>query len=434
MEIVILLGLTLLNGLFSLSELALVSSKRAKLESKLQQGSKGARIALGLLDNPEHFLSAVQVGITLIGIVSGAYGGVALSNKLQPLFDSIPALAAYSANIAFAITVVIITYLSIVLGELVPKSIAMAYPEQIAVFVAPIIALFTKLVYPLVAFLSFSTRLLLRLFRIKENREQAISEEEIKMMLKLANQQGVLENNETELHQNLFRFSDRKAEQIMTHRNDLVWLDMGMTREEIQDIIRENGYSKYLVCEENIDNVLGMVSLADYVEQAEKPDFNLRALVKPPVLVPEKLTALKILELFRKDKNYFGLVVDEFGSTSGVITLHDLVESILGDLPDMDDQEEPAWVRRDDGSLLVDGSMLLDEFHQLVPIRELLEEDLDYTTVAGFVIDKLAKIPVTGDMITIEDYRFEIIDMDDRRVDKLLVVHLGQAARQAAES
>jgi putative hemolysin len=310
----------------------------------------------------------------------------------------------------------------------------MAYPEQIAVFVAPLISLFTKMVYPLVAFLSFSTRLLLKLFRIKENREQAISEEEIKMMLKLANQQGVLENNETELHQNLFRFSDRKAEQIMTHRNDLVWLDMGMTREEIQDIIRENGYSKYLVCEENIDNVLGMVSLADYVEQAEKPDFNLRALVKPPVLVPEKLTALKILELFRKDKNYFGLVVDEFGSTSGVITLHDLVESILGDLPDMDDQEEPAWVRREDGSLLVDGSMLLDEFHQLVPIRELLEEDLDYTTLAGFVIDKLAKIPVTGDVITIEEYRFEIIDMDDRRVDKLLVVHLGQAARPAAES
>jgi putative hemolysin len=434
MEIVILLGLTLLNGLFSLSELALVSSKRAKLESKLQQGSKGARIALGLLDNPEHFLSAVQVGITLIGIVSGAYGGMALSNKIQPLFDSIPALAAYSANISFALTVVVITYLSIVLGELVPKSIAMAYPEQIAVFVAPLISLFTKMVYPLVAFLSFSTRLLLKLFRIKENREQAISEEEIKMMLKLANQQGVLENNETELHQNLFRFSDRKAEQIMTHRNDLVWLDMGMTREEIQDIIRENGYSKYLVCEENIDNVLGMVSLADYVEQAEKPDFNLRALVKPPVLVPEKLTALKILELFRKDKNYFGLVVDEFGSTSGVITLHDLVESILGDLPDMDDQEEPAWVRREDGSLLVDGSMLLDEFHQLVPIRELLEEDLDYTTLAGFVIDKLAKIPVTGDVITIEEYRFEIIDMDDRRVDKLLVVHLGQAARPAAES
>jgi putative hemolysin len=428
MEIVILLGLTLLNGLFSLSELALVSSKRAKLESKLQQGSKGARIALNLLDNPEHFLSAVQVGITLIGIVSGAYGGMALSEKIQPLFAAIPAFAGYAEEISFALTVVIITYLSIVVGELMPKSIAMAYPEQIAVAISPFISLFTKMVYPLVAFLSLSTRMLLRLFRIRENREQAISEEEIKMMLKLANQQGVLENNETELHQNLFRFSDRKAEQIMTHRNDLVWLDVGSTRDEIHDTIRENGYSKYLVCDEDIDNVIGMISLADYVEEAEKPGFSLRELCKPPVLVPEKLTALQILELFRNDKTYFGLVVDEFGSTQGVITLHDLVESILGDLPDLDDVDEPQWIRREDGSLLVDGSMLLDEFYELVPIQELIEEDLDYTTVAGFVIDKLKKIPVTGDVVTVDNYRIEIIDMDDRRVDKLLIVQLGQAA------
>lgn len=434
MEIVILLGLTLLNGLFALSELALVSSKRAKLESKAQQGSKGAKTALVLLDKPEHFLSAVQVGITLIGIISGAYGGVALAGHIEPFFKGFVSLAAYAEEIAFALTVAIITYLSIVVGELLPKSMAMAYPERIAVTIAPFISLFTKIVYPLVAFLSVSTRLLLRLFRISENRDQGISEEEIKMMLKLANQQGVLENNETELHQNLFRFSDRKAEQIMTHRNDLVWLDVTMNRDEIHDIIRENGYSKYLVCDEDIDNVLGMVSLADYVEQNEKPDFDLRALVKPPVLVPEKLTALQILDLFRQDKTYFGVVVDEFGSTKGVITLHDLVESILGNLPEHDDLDEPEWVRRDDGSLLVDGSMLLDEFYDLVPIQELIQEDLDYTTVAGFVIDKLKKIPVTGETLTIENYKFEIIDMDDRRVDKLLIINLsnpenGQSAQ-----
>lgn len=424
MEVVIILLLTLLNGFFALSELSLVSSKRTKLEHKAQQGSRGARTALKLLENPSHFLSAVQVGITLIGIVSGAYGGTTLALRILPLFQGVQSIAVYAEEIAFTITVTLITYLSIVIGELLPKSIALSNPERIAVGVAPVVSVFTRMTYPAVMFLTFSTRLFLKLFLIKENPEQSISEEELKLMIKLANQQGVLENKETELHQNLFRFSDRRATQIMTHRNDLIWLNVNMSPEDVHNIIRENGYSKYLVCDEDIDSVVGVISLGDYVEQNEKEDFKLQELIKQPVLIPENLTALQILDAFRREKSYFGVVVDEYGSTQGVITLHDLVESILGYLPEQEDDDEPEWMRRDDGSLLVDGAMLLDEFIEIVDLEELAELPEDYTTVAGFVIDKLKKIPVTGDHVIVENYRFEIIDMDDRRVDKILITPL----------
>jgi putative hemolysin len=421
LEVVILLLLTVLNGLFSLSELALISSKRTRLEHKAQHGSHNAKIALKLLEKPNDFLSAVQVGITLIGVISGAYGGAALSAKLAPTFAALPYLSPYASQVAFVIVVAIITYLSIVIGELVPKSIALSNPEKIAIQVAPFIKLFTKIAYPIVAFLSISTKFILKMLLIKENQEQSVSEEEIKTMIKMANQQGVLEQKESEMHQNLFKFTDRRASQMMTHVSDVVGIATDTPTAEIRDIITENGYSKYPVYDGEPDNIMGVLHVTDFVQKAQKRNFNLTTSARPAVFIPENLTSIEILELFRKEKSYFGVVIDEYGSTEGIVTLHDLMEHIFGNLPDEDETDEPNIIKRDDGSYLVEGSMLIEDFVEQISIEIPDEERQEYETVAGFFIYNFKGIPHSADKFSFDGYTFEVVDMDDRRVDKVLV-------------
>ncbi len=435
MEIFIIFLLTLLNGFFALCELSLVSSKRAKLESEKQKGSRSARIALELLEKPEHFLSTMQVGITVIGIISGAYGGVTISEKIRPFFEQFALIAPYAQTIAFTITISIITYLSIVIGELVPKTIALNNPEPIALALAPVVKIFTKVTYPIVAFLSWSTKLILRLFLIKTGKEQSISEDELKLMIKMADQQGVLEHKESEFIQNILRFADRDAYTVMTQKGDVEWVDVKAPRAETDKIILESGYTKFMVCDDEIDNVIGVVKLSDYIQAKDKKGFDLQAICTKPVMVPETLAAIKVLELFRQARNYFAVVVNEFGSVEGIITLHDLTENIFGTLPDDEEDAAPNVVHREDGSLLIDGSTPIDELKDIVPIEAFNLEETDYSTIAGFILDKLSAIPSAGDHFTEEGWRFEVVDMDKSKIDMVLVAKIGEkTASNGSES
>ena len=314
-----------------------------------------------------------------------------------------------------------ITYLSLIVGELAPKYIAIQYADALAIACAPIMLFITKVTGPISAFLSWSTKMFMRLLFIKPNDQQSISEDEIKLMVKMANQQGVLEEKESEFIQNILRFADRDAYTVMTHRNNVEWLDVNAPIEENDRIINESGYTKFLVCDDTIENILGVVKLRDYIDNRNKPGFSLRAIVTQPLFVPESMNAIKILENFRKARNYFAVVVDEYGSTQGIITLHDLTENIFGALPDLDDTEEPTIVTREDGSLLIDAMIPIDEIRETVNLKEFDFEDADYSTLAGFILYKLSEIPKEGDHFETEGYRFEIIDMDKSKIDKVLI-------------
>lgn len=432
MEILIVLVLIVLHGFLVLGEIALLTAKRSRIESENLKGNRNASIALSLLNNIDQYLSAIQIGISLISVIEGAYAGVALADKLAPFIDTIPALAPYSEHIAIAVVVTLITYLSLIIGELAPKYIGIQYAEMLAIRFAPVMNFITKVTGPISKFLSWSTKMFMRLLFIKPNDQQSISEDEIKLMVKLANQQGVLEQKESEFIQNILRFADRDAYTIMTHRNSVEWLDIKASAAENDRIVQESGYTKFLVCDDSIENILGVMKLRDYIDNKEKPDFNLRNVVSQPLFIPETMNALKILERFRKERNYFAVVVDEYGSTQGIITLHDLTENIFGALPDVDDNSEPDIVTRDDGSLLVDGMIPIDELRETVSLKEFDFEDADYSTLAGLILFKLSEIPKVGDIMETEGYRFEIVDMDKSKIDKVLISKLPEETASGA--
>jgi putative hemolysin len=409
MEIFIILVLIVLHGFLVLGEIALITAKRARLEAEKLKGNTNAKIAIDLL------------GITLISIIEGAYGGVAIGHQLTPIVAQIPYLEPYAESVSISIVVSVITYLSLVVGELAPKYIAIQYAEALALSTSPIMLFITKITGPISAFLSWSTKMFMRLLFIKPNDQQSISEEEIKHMVQMANEQGVLEEKESEFINNILRFADRDAYTIMTHRNEVEWLDINAPREENDRIMYESGFTKFLLCDDNIENILGVVKLRDYIEHRSNPEFDLRSITSPPLFVPESMNGIKILERFRKERNYFAVVVDEYGSTQGIITLHDLTENIFGALPDYDDVEEPHIIVRENGSLLVEGATPIDEMREHINLKEFDLEDADYATIAGFILYKLSEIPAAGDHFITEGYRFEIVDMDKSKIDKVLI-------------
>ncbi len=421
MEILIILVLIVLHGFLVLGEMALITAKRSRLEAEKLKGNINAKIAIDLIDDMDNYLSAMQIGITLISIIEGAYGGVAIGHQLSPFVAKIPSLAPYAEPVSISIVVSIITYLSLVVGELAPKYIGIQYAEPLALATSPIMLFITKITGPISVFLSWSTKMFMRLLLIKPNDQQSISEEEIKHMVQMANEQGVLEQKESEFINNILRFADRDAYTIMTHRNEVEWLDINSSREENDRIIYESGFTKFLLCDDNIENILGVIKLRDYIDHRNNPEFDLKSIVAEPLFVPESMNGLKILERFRKDRNYFAVVVDEYGSTQGIITLHDLTENIFGALPDENDTEEPHIVVRENGSLLVDGGTPIDEMREKINLKEFDMEDADYATIAGYILYKLSEIPEVGDHFTTEGYRFEIVDMDKSKIDKVLI-------------
>ena len=424
MEFIIILFLLILNGIFAMYEIALVSSSKARLETLASKGNKRAKGVLKQLEEPEKFLSTIQIGITLIGIISGAYGGATIAHDVKPLFDLIPGATAYADTLAMVTVVAVITYLSLIIGELVPKSLALNNPEKWATMLSPFMIVLTKISYPFVCLLSASTKLMNKLIGLNSDEERQMTQDELKMILHQSSEQGVIDKEETEMLRDVFRFSDKRANDLMTHRRDIVVLHPTDTQEEVLRIIREEHFSKYLLVERGKDEVIGVVSVKDIILMiGNDQPFNLRDIARPPLFIPESLYAKKVLELFKKNKNKFGVVVNEYGNTEGIITLHDLTESIFGDILEENETEEEEIVTRQDGSMLVEASMNIDDFMEAMGILsydDLKEED--FTTLSGLAMFLIGRVPKAGDLFSYKNLDFEIVDMDRGRVDKLLVI------------
>lgn len=421
MEILIIFILTLLNGFFALSEIALVSVNKNRIEHLALQGSSRAKTVLKLLANPENFLSSVQVGITLIGIISGAYGGVALTDDLETYLTSFNIVLPYVHTISLVIVIGAITYFSIVIGELVPKSIAMNNADKIALFCGPVINYFTIFTYPFVRLLSVSNNLILKLIGIKANANEKISEEELRFILKNAGTQGVLEKEESEVHHNLFSFTDQTAQSLMTHRTEVEWIDYNDDKETVYSRIKESGHSKFIISDGELDKIKGVIKAKDFFENYHRKDFRMDDIINEPVFITHNTPAFKILNLFKTKKQYTGIVIDEYGGIKGMLTLHDLVEAIVGNLPDEDEADELDIITRSDGSWLLDGRTLIFELNQFFQ-KEIIEDNIGhYTTISGFILNHLKKLPKTGDKVTYDNFSFEIVDMDGVRIDKILM-------------
>lgn len=423
MEFLIIILLLLLNGVFAMYEIALVSSSKARLETMSGKGNKSAGKVLKQLEEPEKFLSTIQIGITLIGIISGAFGGVALAHKFAPVFAHVPILEPYAQELAMVIVVALITYLSLVIGELVPKSIALSNPERYATALCPAMIVLSKIAHPFVVLLSASTKLLNKLLGINSDDERAMTQDEIKMLLRQSAQQGVLDEQETEMLKDVFRFSNKKANELMTPRRDLIVFHPTDTQQEVLDIIKKHNFSNYLLVDRLKDDVIGLISVKDIVFMiSDNEPFDLNKIAIEPLYIPESLYAKKVLELFKANKNKFGVVVNEYGITEGIITLHDLTESVFGDILEENETEEDEIVTRHDGSMLVDASMNIDDFMEEMGILYYEElESEDFTTLGGMAMFIIGRIPVTGDIFEYRNLIFEIVDMDGERVDKLLV-------------
>lgn len=426
MEFLILGLLILLNGFFALSEIALVSSQRARLEQMKSTGNGGAKVALDLLDNSEDFLSAVQVGITLIGIVTGVFGGVRLADDIAPLFEQVPALAPYAMEIALTITVIAITYVAIVIGELVPKTMALSNPEGIAAFVAPVIRYFSIALYPFVWLLSFSTELINRALGIRK-RASSMTESELRQMIRIASREGVIQAEQNVLHEKVFYFYDKKAKHVMTHRRDVEWIDLNDTVEkQLKDILYAR-HHRMVVARDSLDQFVGVLSVRDFlVHYQQDATVTATDMTTRPVIIPETMDATAILPLFREQQQYFAVVVSEYGSFEGIITLHDLMENIVGDIPQEGEPSEPDIHIRPDRSALVNGDAPVEVLSEVIENFIIDFEEIDYSTVGGFVLHSLNKVPQTGDSFAYGNYQIEIVDMDGTHVDKVLIVRNGR--------
>ncbi len=421
MEILVIIILTFLNAFFSLSEIALVSVKKNKIQHLAEQNNNRAKIILELLEKPENFLSSVQVGITLIGIISGAYGGANLTDDLELYLTSIDIFGSYTHFFSLFIVIGSITYFTIVIGELVPKTIGMNYAEKIALFCAPIIKYFTLATFPFVKLLSFTTIIFLKPFGVKESDGDHMSEEELKFMLINAGKQGVLETDESQVHQNLFYFTDQTAKSLMTHSTEVEWIDLFDSKEVILSQLLRSVHSKFIVCDGQISNIKGVITIKDFLENYNNVDFELKQIMEKPIFIFQNTPAFKILNIFKSKKQYIGTVIDEYGGVIGIITLHDLIEAIVGDLPDEDEHDEANIVKRTDVSYLINGKTLIFELNQFFQ-KEIIEDNISkYTTVAGFMLDHLKKIPIVGDKFNDGTCEYEIMDLDGLRIDKILL-------------
>lgn len=417
-DILIIFSLFLLNGLFAMCEIALVSSRRARLEQKAKSGSKGASVALKLLAEPEKFLSTVQIGITLVGIIAGAYGAERFTSSLQPYVAKITFLQPYSESVTFTLIIIVVTYFSLIIGELVPKTIALNNPEKITVALAPFMKGLSIITYPFVAFLSVSTKLLLKVLFIKEKKDPPVTEEELKYMIDTGSLHGVIEKRESEIIHRVFKSEDKKVMEIMTARNAILWIDINQKKEQIESQVLQSGVSKFPVCDGALDKLLGIASINSVLKYTSGLETDLKVSLTSPVFFPESMTALKILDDFRRNKTHIGFVVNEYGNIVGLLTLHDVIENIIGEIPEIADLREDDLVVRADGTYLADGGINIDKLKGMI-------EDLTIpngnTTLSEFIIYQLQKTPKTGSNFRFENYKFEIVDMDGTKIDKVLI-------------
>ncbi len=426
-EVGIILLLVLANGVFAMSEIALISSRRARLEQRAGAGSRGAAAALALTGQPNRFLSTVQVGITFVGTFAGAFGGATIAEELAAILSPIAYIGVHSDVIAFGLVVAGIAYLSLVLGELVPKRIALSSPETIAALAARPMRILSRIAGPLVAILSASTNLVLKFLPVKSESEPIVTEEEIRMMIGHGVQIGVLQPMERELLEGVFRLGDRRAVELMTPRTQAVWLDIQQPVADILRLMKDSPASCFPAVRGSPDRIAGFIETRDLIgvdpERIRMEDY-----LKPPIEVREHFPALRLIDVFRNSKSPMALVVDEHGQTTGVVMLIDLLEAIVGDLPQAGEEYEPRVVVRSDGSLLVDGGMPIAEVKERLDIAETgppAEEA--YVTLGGFVMHEVGRVPSIGDSFRRFGYSFEVVDMDGFRVDRVLISRAGVA-------
>jgi len=422
-EILLILALIILNGVLAMSETAVVSSRKARLQQRAEDGDEKAQAALRLAEDPGDFLSTVQVGITLVGILSGAFGGATVAEYLETWLKGYPQVAPYAASLSLVVVVVIITYLSLVIGELVPKALALNNPEDVASRVSGPMQALARLTSPLVRLLSASTRAVLSLLGVETSREPPVTEEEIKVMIEQGTTAGVFDQAEQDMVEAIFRLGDRRVGTLMTPRTEVYWLDLEDSPEQIRQRILHSPFSNLPVAKGNLDRVEGIVQAKDLLAQSLASErLDLAGAIKSAQFVPESLPALQVLERFRASGIHIALVIDEFGGLQGLVTIMDILESIVGEMPMVEAGEDVEILRRPDGSWLLSGMLPIDELLEVLNLKELPEINRGlYETLGGFVMVQLGRIPVSGDSFTLNGIKYEVMDMDGMRVDKVLV-------------
>lgn len=425
-EIIIIIVLIFANGIFSMSEIAIVSSRRIRLQKMVENGSHGARAALELVAEPNKFLSTVQFGMTLIGVITGVFGGQGIANKIKPWIESFETLRLYADGISLGLVIVIITFLSLIIGELVPKRIGLSNPEKIAVTMAPIMQTIAKIGSPFVWILSQTTELIMKLLGLNKVNDQTITEEEIKALIEEGTQEGHFEITEQKMVEQVFRMADKRVSELMTPRLDIVFLDVNATLEENIATLKETPHTQLPVCEDSLDDIIGIIHIKDlavYQLTQGLDNTGLRKLCSEALYVPESMKAFQLLETMREEKSYFALVIDEFGTVQGGVTMNDVLQEIgIAHLEAEENEPDNYIFRRDDGSYLIDGMTPKDYFKDYFRIPRSLPNEDSYNTVAGLIINGLNYIPEVGESYAWEGYKFEIIDMDGNRIDKILLL------------
>lgn len=427
-ELVIIFLLLIANGVLAMAEIAVVSARRARLIQLAENGAHGARDALLLSESPTQFFSTVQIGITLIGIFAGAFGGAALAAPLAEWLMYVPALAPYASQIALFIVVVIITFFSLLIGELVPKRLALASPERLATALAPSMRTMARVTSPLVRVMTLSTDAVTKLLRVPATNEQTITEEEIKIMLDEGAARGVFATAESELVGRVFRLGDLSVNALMTPRPEIAAFDIGDSAEQLLKKLAQHNHSRFPVVRGSMDQVLGIVKTKDLLAQLlAGRTVDLEAVMQPALFVPEGMAALDLLDKFKAERTHVALVTDEYGGIEGIITINDLAEALVSEVALSNDESAVEIIARADGSYLVDGKMAIHAFKQALNIKELPQETARaYQTVGGFVMMMLGRVPKAGDHFEWSDWRVEVMDMDGRRVDKILVMRVKQ--------
>ncbi|NCI46929.1 hemolysin family protein [Sediminibacterium soli] len=418
-EIIIILILIIINGLFSMAEIALVSARKARLESQAVKGDQRARSALKLANKPETFLSTVQIGITLIGVLTGIYSGDTFKEPLQRWLEHFEFLREYSSSIATTVIVIIVTFLSLVLGELVPKRIGLSRPEAIAKSAASPMRVVSWLTFPFVWLLTHTANAIIKILNLKGS-DNSVTEEEIKAIISEGTETGAIEEAEQDIIERVFHLSDRNITSLMTHRSDIVWIEGSETVAAIKQQMQEVVHSVYPVCDGSIDKIKGVVTVKDLFAADDQSEIT--TLMKDAMYVPENNTAYQVLEKFKQTKVHQSFIVDEYGTVQGLITLNDILEAIVGGIPGEEDEPPFEIVERNDGSFLVDAQIPFYDFlHRFERTEWMMEGDQDFDTLAGFILYELQKIPSTGDTCRWKIFHFEIVDMDNHRIDKVLV-------------
>jgi putative hemolysin len=421
MEILIILFLILLNGIFSMSEIALVSARKFKLENSAKKGNSNARRALNLANNPNTFLSTVQIGITLIGILTGIFSGEKIEENLRAAIMRIPVLQPYAQTIAVAIIVIVVTFFSIVFGELIPKRIGLMFPESIASLMARPMTIISIITKPFIWLLTKTNDLFLGIFGLKEQKEGLVSEEEIRAIVQESAQGGEIQLIEQNIVQRVFALGDRKVSELMTHRGDLLCFNITDDLRGVKERAQIESHSVYPVYRKTPDNLIGVVSVKDiFPKEFKGTDFNLAEFLKQPVMVPESTPAYKVLERFKESKIHYAFVLDEYGSVKGMVSMDDILDALIGDVTEYN-QQEYQIVQRDDKSWLADGAYPFFEFLNYFNVSEDDFDEGDYNTLAGLILHQLSYIPKAGEVVSWHGFDFEIVDMDGPKIDKVLI-------------